>query len=684
MTLALLCLGLVAVLPDAHPVDSADPKAAYREIRAQTGRSADEQVRLALWCEARGLDAERLTHLAAAVLADPEHATARGLLGLVTYGGRFQRPEAVATRAAADPLLAEYAARRAKTAITAEGQWALAAWADQHGLRDQAEAHFLAVTRLDPRRNDAWKRLGYRRHDGRWLTEVEYRSEQAASEAQRQADRHWRPVLGDWRRQLASPSRRAGAESGLAGVDDPLAVPSILRVFATNGPDQPRAVQLLGQVAAPAASRALAILALTAKSASARQAATETLRARDPREYVDLWIGLLGEPIRFEVKPAAGPNGPGELLVEGAQANLRRVYIPPSPLRPGDQLGVDDSGRPVVLRRIEPGGMARINLGFINKSPFFRNGSVTTDSFANQREIDTAFRLLAPDSSLPPVRSWFYIRYGDLAEIPVGQIEIEAQKSRAETEQQLRFDVWRLENHNQDIRSANDRVSTVLNAATGLGLAADRRAWTRWYHDKFGNGSSALEWTSRVAVTEAATIAYQPPVLPENSVRQIADYTLVVDCFVAGTPVQTLAGPRPIESLAVGDRVLTQNPTTGALGYHPVLATHANPAMPTCRIQLRNGAVDVASPGHGYWVAGKGWVMARDLKPGDPVRTLGGVAPVETVETDAPRPVFNLDVAGNADYFAGSARALVHDNTPPDFHLDPFDGARRPVALKAH
>jgi hypothetical protein len=71
--------------------------------------------------------------------------------------------------------------------------------------------------------------------------------------------------------------------------------------------------------------------------------------------------------------------------------------------------------------------------------------------------------------------------------------------------------------------------------------------------------------------------------------------------------------------------------------------------------------------------------MARDLKPGDPIRTLGGVAPVEAVEGAEVQPVFNLDVAGDADFFAGAAAALVHDNTLPDPRLVPFDAT--PVAV---
>ncbi len=75
--------------------------------------------------------------------------------------------------------------------------------------------------------------------------------------------------------------------------------------------------------------------------------------------------------------------------------------------------------------------------------------------------------------------------------------------------------------------------------------------------------------------------------------------------------------------------------------------------------------------------------MARDLKPGDPVRTLGGVVLVESVEADKVQLVYNLDIAEDADFFAGQLGALVHDNTLPDPRLAPFDAPARsePVAV---
>ena len=158
--LAIFALMTTLAVPEAP---APEVRRAYEEARATAGRTSEDQVRLALWCEAHGLTRERLNHLAVAVLADPTNATARGLMGLVAYKGRFQRPEAVAEKAQADPILAEYDARRIKAPYTAEGQWSMGIWAEEHGLEDQARAHFTAVIRLDPTREAAWRRLGFMR-----------------------------------------------------------------------------------------------------------------------------------------------------------------------------------------------------------------------------------------------------------------------------------------------------------------------------------------------------------------------------------------------------------------------------------------------------------------------------------------------------------------------------------------
>ena len=327
----LLSCGLLASGPEVVPAPSAVDREAYLEAKARVGRDADSQVRLALWCEARGLQVERLGHLASAVLADPGHAPARALMGFVSEGGRWARPEVIADRLKADPaasaLRAEYEARRLKAGDTADDQWALARWAEEHGLKAEALAHDTAVTRIDPRREAAWLKLGCKNYRGKWMTPEQAEALRLDREAGAKAERTWSRRLQEWRVELGDPRKKAKAEAALLAVVDPRAVPSIVRVFAHNGPkEQIRAVRLLGQVDSVESSQVLARLAVFGDSEEVRRSSIETLRLRDLRGALDLVIRLIRDPIRYQAKLNAGPDAPAVLTIEGKDRNLARVY----------------------------------------------------------------------------------------------------------------------------------------------------------------------------------------------------------------------------------------------------------------------------------------------------------------------------------------------------------------------
>jgi Pretoxin HINT domain len=136
--------------------------------------------------------------------------------------------------------------------------------------------------------------------------------------------------------------------------------------------------------------------------------------------------------------------------------------------------------------------------------------------------------------------------------------------------------------------------------------------------------------------------------------------------------VRTLAGLQVIEKLSAGDEVLTQNPKTGELRYQSIVAVYHNPPNATLRIELDADAI-VATGIHRFWKAGKGWVMARELQPGDRLRTLAGVSTVKSVADESVQRVYNLQVAEGESFFVGKIGALAHDNSLIDPISDPFD-----------
>ena len=136
-------------------------------------------------------------------------------------------------------------------------------------------------------------------------------------------------------------------------VTDPRAVPSVARVFGTDRPaDQQVAVGLLGQIESPQASKFMAALAIFSSAPDVRRTALETLRHRDPRDFLGFWIALIRAPIKYEVRPVGGPGSPGTLFIAGQKANTQRVYRPMDAPNlanlSGGILSYDNSGLPVL------------------------------------------------------------------------------------------------------------------------------------------------------------------------------------------------------------------------------------------------------------------------------------------------------------------------------------------------
>jgi hypothetical protein len=148
------------------------------------------------------------------------------------------------------------------------------------------------------------------------------------------------------------------------------------------------------------------------------------------------------------------------------------------------------------------------------------------------------------------------------------------------------------------------------------------------------------------------------------------------DCFAKGTPVWTLAGLRPIETIKVGDAVLAQDPETGELAFKIVLDTSIRAASPMTSVRVGDETI-VSTRGHRYWKEGQGWRMAKNLEAGDKLHGVRGPLPIDEVHESPDEPAYNLIVDGFNSYFVGRQAILVHDTGAPHPTLATLPGYRR-------
>jgi hypothetical protein len=220
---------------------------------------------------------------------------------------------------------------------------------------------------------------------------------------------------------------------------------------------------------------------------------------------------------------------------------------------------------------------------------------------------------------------------------------------------QLGHDLRRIDVRNGRRQALNESARAILAELTGRDLGPSPDSWKKWLAEEQGY------------------VYARPYATPKRQFTRIY-VGLRGSCFAQGTLVRTLFGPRPIETLSAGDRVLTEDPSTGALSYQGITVVYHNPPSSTLTIGLGSEEI-VATPIHRFWRVGKGWGLARDLKPGDPIRVLGSVVRVTRVEPNVVQPVFNLEVPGGHSYFVGRQGVLVHDNSRLQPIVEPFDAA---------
>lgn len=389
---------------------------------------------------------------------------------------------------AAGDALATYNGLREKTPHTVAAQSKLAAWCEAHGLKAEAYVHYAEVVRLDPKREAAWRKLGYKKYGNQWMTEAEI----AEAERQKKLDKTWGPRLDRIHKDIhgAHGAKRADqARDALAAITDPDAIPSLYREFGHSGQiDQLLLIQVLGQIDKPLSTQVLAMMSVYGRTPEVRRRAAEFLRNRPSRDFLELLVGLMVDPLKYEVKPVAGPGSPGVLLVEGERFNVARYYAPQTvniPWRPGDIVSYDASGMPGITRLVGATAITPVH-GVA--------GSKTLVSQTEQVEF---------------------------ARVSAAQIMAENQRSAAAAEAQLEGDVAQIQAINGERRRFTDIVVTVAAYATGKDPGPDPKDW----REAVAGGPNSTKETpkEKPTITEMVPMAYQPQVVPTLSFMRVTN-----------------------------------------------------------------------------------------------------------------------------------------------------------------
>jgi hypothetical protein len=416
---------------------------------------------------------------------------------------------------------------------------------------------------------------------------------------------------------------------------------AVRRVFCDDPPsiaDHDRALRILRPIDTPASTRLVAMLAVCSDFDDIRRAAIETLGGRRSRDYLQTLVDLVHTPATYALQPVQGPGSGGFLVVDTPRYRLERSYDAPPPFAINSTfrgfVGFDLNGMPLAMTGDELSSWAfRPNVG---SGAGVLASALAGEYVIAQAERRTAMQIAAANLKAAAAREW------------------------------LMADIRGIEQSNARAQDVNARVGAILrDAFNAPEMKDDEDARHRWYFDRVGYNYTP---PARAFVTDSV------PTLPPP---------ILYSCFAAGTVVRTREDPRAIEQIRPGDRVLCQDTASGALGFESVLVIHHNPPARTVRLVLENGEVLIPSIYHRFWICGQGWVMPRDLKPGDALRVLRGRVAIDRAEPGEVVPIYNLDVARDHTFFVGGYDYLVHDNTLPGAEATPFDAVNATVDSSA-
>ncbi len=582
-------------------------------------------------------DSQRHEALLAKVIAQaPDNKLARWQSGQILHNGKWTTPSKVERLVANDPRWQEYHARVENGEDSLAAHADLARWCRQQGLELESQWHWFNVLRHDGKNREALGALGMRPYRGQYFTAEQIAAYEAAEKRADQASSKYANLLKKAMREAerSEGNEQIAALEKISSIADPAAIQAVVEVVLADAKNERRVLDKFGQekgeqllrrmqLAAVAALDAipeheatlrLLEVALYASDAAVRSQAAQTLKSREPTSFMPLLMAGLSAPIEMSYAVNTLPNG---------------------------QISVFED--------------------FTEVGPLAKKHHTRSSQFLTQHVLTvTKDRIGVPNGgpSVPTVRSKRIGRVwsDQVQDMNNAAAQVANSRDKVETENAIR-------------EQRNARIQEVLMAATGKELGPESEDWWNdWkaYNELYTSEELPVHETeesfdySRYAETPTYQREYY--MLPYVERPPVPVRTR--SCFVAGTPVWTQAGMLPIEEIKIGDLVLSQDPVTGELNYRPVIDSTVRPPSGTVKLSLKQETI-VATRGHRFWVAGRGWRMAKDLVPGAQLVAVGGSVDLESMDTEEEMEAYNLEVGEFHTYFVGKNRILAHDNTCP-------------------
>lgn len=220
--------------------------------------------------------------------------------------------------------------KASKFAGTAEGNWRLAEWCQDKGLRDERALHLEAAIGLDPEHEKARRALGYSRLDGEWIKQKDFMAKQGRvihegrwrlpqeveidkkRRANDLAQKKWRSDIKRWRGWLGK-RKNDEAITNFQNIKDPMAAPALATALSNESAPKVRHlyVSALAKLQSTAATKALVNVVLTTRiqhpnrgDLDLRDKALAGLERNGRELAVDAFINSLGSKDNAVVKRA--------------------------------------------------------------------------------------------------------------------------------------------------------------------------------------------------------------------------------------------------------------------------------------------------------------------------------------------------------------------------------------------